>query len=70
MQALFNVNDFEEAKTDFSQVLEQEPDNKAAKNWIIKCDQKVKQYREREKQLYKGMFAKMAKQDAAKVGVA
>ena len=59
-QANFGLQDYEEAVADFKAVLEIEPSNKAAKNQIILCQQKLKQIKESEKKKYAGMFQKFA----------
>ncbi|XP_071181630.1 peptidyl-prolyl cis-trans isomerase FKBP4-like isoform X2 [Mytilus edulis] len=62
--AYFQVHDHESAKADYEKVLELEPENKAAKNQIVICDQKLKQFREKEKHIYAGMFNKFAERDS------
>ncbi|XP_037960475.1 FK506-binding protein 59 [Teleopsis dalmanni] len=57
------VNEFLEAITDFKKVIELEPNNKAAHNQIIICNQRIKEANEREKKIYSGMFAKFAAVD-------
>ena len=59
-QANFGLHDYEEAVADFKAVLEIEPSNKAAKNQLILCQQKLKQIKESEKKKYAGMFQKFA----------
>lgn len=59
-----NLQNFEEAISDFKAVLEVDPENKAAKNQIVIANHKIKQIREREKQTYAGMFQKFAAIDA------
>ena len=48
---------------DFKAVLAIDPNNKAAKNSIITAQHKIKQAKEKEKSLYKGMFQKFAEID-------
>ncbi|ELU01505.1 hypothetical protein CAPTEDRAFT_173491 [Capitella teleta] len=62
--ASMQIQDFEDAIADFNRVLEVDPNNKAAKNQIIICQQTMKKIKEKEKQTYAGMFAKFAKIDA------
>ncbi|KAJ8299345.1 hypothetical protein KUTeg_023405 [Tegillarca granosa] len=50
-QARFNQNDYDLAKEDFEKVLEIDPVNKAAKNQILKCEQKTKEYKKKEKNI-------------------
>ncbi len=52
------------ALSDFKKVLDIEPENKAAKNQVIICQQKIKQQREEEHKRYGGMFEKFAQMDA------
>ncbi|XP_052066110.1 peptidyl-prolyl cis-trans isomerase FKBP4-like isoform X3 [Mytilus californianus] len=65
--AYFQVHDHESAKADYEKVLEYEPENKAAKNQIVICEQKLKQFREKEKHIYAGMFNKFAERDSRNV---
>lgn len=46
---------------------ELEPDNKAAKNQVKICEQKIKQFDKNEKAKYMGMFEKFAAEDSKKV---
>ncbi|ESP05114.1 hypothetical protein LOTGIDRAFT_102242 [Lottia gigantea] len=66
-QAYFSKHEYELAKANFEKVLECEPENKAAKNQIILSKQKIKQFKDKEKKTYSGMFTKFAQQDI-KVG--
>lgn len=43
---------------DWLQVVELEPDNKAAQNQIALCEHEIKSQEKREKQLYSKMFNK------------
>jgi hypothetical protein len=56
----FSVHDYESAKDDYEKVLTFEPGNKAAKNRVLICYQKLKQFKEKEKHIYAGMFNKFA----------
>ena len=67
LQAYFAGNDFELAKKDFEKTCELEPSNKAAKNQVKICEQKIKQFDQKEKLKYKGMFEKFAAEDSKKV---
>ncbi|PVD33481.1 hypothetical protein C0Q70_04737 [Pomacea canaliculata] len=58
-QARLERNEYELALEDFEKVVELEPDNKAAKNQILLCKQRKKQFLEREKKLYSNMFQKL-----------
>ena len=66
-QCYFSVHDYESAKDDYEKVLTFEPGNKAAKNHVLICNQKLKQFKEKEKHIYAGMFNKFAEQDARNV---
>lgn len=66
-QAYFAGNDFDLARKDFEKVCELEPDNKAAKNQVKICEQKIKQFDQKEKAKYMGMFEKFAAEDSKKV---
>ncbi|XP_050409166.1 peptidyl-prolyl cis-trans isomerase FKBP4 isoform X1 [Patella vulgata] len=63
-QAQLNKNEYENAKKDFEKVIALEPENKAAKNQIVMCNHKLKQFIEKEKKTYAGMFSRFAEQDA------
>ena len=63
LQAHFSLQDYDEAVADFKTVLEIEPNNKAAKNQLVLCQQKLKQIKENEKRKYAGMFQKFAEMD-------
>lgn len=65
-QARVQTSEYEEAKVDFEEVLALEPDNKAAKNQVTICNQRIKQFNDKQKKLYAGMFTKFAEQDAKK----
>lgn len=66
-QAYFAGSDFDLAKKDFEKVCELEPDNKASKNQVKICEQKIKHFEKKEKARYVGMFDKFAAEDAKKV---
>lgn len=53
------------AQKDFQSCLDLEQNNKAAKQQLMICVQKIKADKMREKQIYGGMFEKFAKQDQA-----
>lgn len=57
------------AKKDFEKVLELAPENKAAKNQITICNQKIKMQNEKEKRLYKNMFDTILKENRDKVRI-
>ncbi len=63
-QARFQTSEYEEARGDYEEVLKVEPDNKAARNQIVLCNQKIKQFKDKQKKLYAGMFTKFAERDA------
>ncbi|PIK56417.1 putative peptidyl-prolyl cis-trans isomerase FKBP4 [Apostichopus japonicus] len=65
-QAYFGKTEYELAKQDFEKVLELSPDNKAAKNQVSICNQKIKQQAEKEKRLYKNMFDTILKENRDK----
>lgn len=66
-KAYYAGNDFDLARKDFEKVCELEPDNKAAKNQVKICEQKIKQFDKNEKAKYMGMFEKFAAEDSKKV---
>lgn len=65
-QAQLNMGDPILAQKDFQSCLDLEQNNKAAKQQLMICVQKIKADKMREKQIYGGMFEKFAKQDQAK----
>jgi len=72
-ECYFQLNDWEKAKADFAQASQLDPNNKAAKNKVTLCEQKIKQYKQKEKHLFANMFDKFAaldqrKEDAEKRG--
>merc|ERR1712062_914201 len=54
------------AKLDFEKCTMLEPDNKAAKNKITQCQQKIKAQKEKEKKTFANMFDKFAMADRKK----
>jgi len=65
-ESLYNLNDHELAKNDFSKVLELDPDNKAAKNKVAICQHQIKAQRDKEKRTFANMFDRFAQIDAKK----
>lgn len=65
-QALQNKGDYDQAKKDFEQVVQLDPQNKAAKNQVTRCMQKIKEFKDKEKKIYAGMFQKFAEADSKK----
>ena len=62
-EAQLALNDCESAKLDFEKSLELEPDNKAAKNKVVICQQRIKAQKEKEKKTFANMFDKFAEID-------
>jgi len=65
-EALFNLNDHELAKRDFTKVLVLDPENKAAKNKVAICQHQIKAQRDKEKRTFANMFDRFAQIDAKK----
>lgn len=65
-QAHLSMGDPTLAQKDFQSCLNLEQNNKAAKQQLMICAQKIKADKLREKQIYGGMFEKFAKQDMEK----
>ena len=63
--AYFENREFDLAKKDFESVIKLDPNNKAARNQIVACNNEIKAQLEREKKIYKNMFDIFAKRDAA-----
>lgn len=64
-QAYLNMGEAECAEKDFQICLDLDHNNKAAKHQLQRCALKIKADRQKEKQLYGGMFDKFARQDRA-----
>jgi len=62
----YALNDWEAARRDYAAALAVEPDNKAAKNKIVYCEQKIKLYKAKEKKTFANMFDKFADIDNKK----
>jgi len=65
-EAKLALNDSESAKADFEKCAMLEPDNKAAKNKLAICQQKIKAHKEKEKKTFANMFDKFAEIDKKK----
>lgn len=61
-QGQMAMSGYEEAIRDFQQVLQINPTNNLANEHIQTCQEHLKQYQKKEKELYANIFAKMAKQ--------
>ena len=57
------MNEPDLAKVDFEGVLKIEPNNKAASNQVLICNQKIKEQKKNEKKIYANMFEKFAEID-------
>lgn len=57
-------NEFSLAVTDFQQVLQINPSNRAARAQITVCQDKIKEHHEQDKKTYANMFQKFAERDA------
>jgi len=64
-QAEFARQNYEEARRLFLQVAEVNPDNKAAQQQATLCQHKVKTVLQQEKDMYRNIFAKLAKPEKA-----
>jgi len=65
-EAHLALNDCEAAKADFERTFQLDPENKAAKNKITQCQQKIKAQKEKEKKTFANMFDKFAMADRKK----
>ncbi|GMR56516.1 hypothetical protein PMAYCL1PPCAC_26711 [Pristionchus mayeri] len=61
--ATLTMNEPEAAQKVFEEILEIEPDNKAAQQQILACKHKVKEFEQKAKKQFKGMFEKMSKNE-------
>jgi len=57
------MQEFEIAEKDFQEVIKLEPSNKAAQQRATECTNRVKALKEKEKRMYRTMFAKYAEQE-------
>ena len=62
-EARYNLNDHEMAKLDYTTVLKLDPNNKAAKNRLAQCNNKIKLQKNKEKATFANMFDKFAAND-------
>uniref|UniRef100_A0A1B6LHD6 peptidylprolyl isomerase n=1 Tax=Graphocephala atropunctata TaxID=36148 RepID=A0A1B6LHD6_9HEMI len=62
-QANLALGEPEIAKVDFEIVLKQDPSNKAAAQHVAVCNQRMKEQKAKEKQIYANMFEKFAQKD-------
>jgi len=65
-EAQLALNDCEAAKQDFEKCVSLEPENKAAKNKVTICQQRIKAQKEKEKKTFANMFDKFAEIDKKK----
>lgn len=65
-EAQLALNDCESAKADFEKTFDLDPENKAAKNKITICQQRIKAQKEKEKRTFANMFDKFAMADKKK----
>merc|ERR1712037_917005 len=65
-EAHLALNDCEAAKADFERTFQLDPENKAAKNKITQCQQRIKAQKEKEKRTFANMFDKFAEIDKKK----
>jgi len=65
-EAQLALNDCESAKEDFDQTALLDPENKAAKNKIVQCQQRIKAQKDKEKKTFANMFDKFAMADKRK----
>lgn len=61
-QAYIATNEFDLARKDFEEVLKIDANNKAARNQLSICTVKLKQQLQKERQMYKHIFERMAAQ--------
>ncbi|XP_059828751.1 peptidyl-prolyl cis-trans isomerase FKBP5-like isoform X2 [Hypanus sabinus] len=62
-EARLSVNEFDLAKADFQEVLQVNPDNKAARAQLLMCQRRIKEHHEKNKKIYANMFQKFADRD-------
>ena len=62
-QGYLGLAEPELAKKDFEAVLQLAPENKAALNSILICNNQIKEQKKKEKMIYANMFEKFAQKD-------
>lgn len=62
-QALLALGEAELAVKDFTEVLNLDPNNKAAQSQLATCQQTIREQLKKEKKIYANMFEKFAKTD-------
>ena len=62
-QALLGLNEPEEAKKKFESIVAVDSNNKAAANQVKVCEAKIREQRQKDKQLYSSIVNKMAEND-------
>jgi FK506-binding protein 4/5 len=62
-QSQMSMSSYEEAIKDFQEVLKLNPSNNLANQHIQTCQEHLKAYKQKEKQLYANIFAKMSKEN-------
>ncbi|GMS79069.1 hypothetical protein PENTCL1PPCAC_1244, partial [Pristionchus entomophagus] len=65
--AQLTMNEPETAQRVFETILDIEPDNKAAQQQILMCKAKVREYEQKAKKQFKGMFEKLSKSEEEEV---
>ena len=67
VQANYGLKDYECAVADFTSVLQIDPENKSARQQLVVASNRVREQRLKERQMYTGMFDRLAKMDGPKV---
>ncbi|XP_053574790.1 peptidyl-prolyl cis-trans isomerase FKBP4 [Bombina bombina] len=63
-EAYMAVNELELAREDFLKVLQQYPNNKAARVQLGQCQQRIRQQQEKERKIYANMFQRLAEKES------
>ncbi|KAE8613578.1 hypothetical protein XENTR_v10007767 [Xenopus tropicalis] len=66
-EAYMCTNDLEQARNDFTKVLQLYPANKAARAQLGQCQVRIRQQTEREKKIYANMFQRLAEKESKEV---
>lgn len=69
-QAYLDLEDYESASDDLKLCISVDAGNVAAKKLLVTVQNRVKEHRQKEKQLYAGMFDKFVKSDASRAAQA
>lgn len=68
LQARFAMKDYDGAEHDYAKAINVDPENKAVRKQLMITRQKLREFKEKEKKKYFGMFSKFAEMDSKEKG--